>query len=824
MTVQVELEQLLGLALGTPEVGAVNFNILHGILREILKHLGIDKKVTEISEDGGLRGAIAILKSANEGRQDIEKTETDSGQTEKVKSEPTANLAKPSVFSTPQYGNLESKLSKIEKRLELLDDIPSNTEILQRAKQKQDARTPVGDMWQFININRRLGATETAIEKLTSLLDNMMAEVNDVKELANGIDDLKKQILELEKQQSSLESRVKALESVDNSEEQKKLEDLIKELNKLKSRVNELPTKDDLDNLDIYVKWPQLEEALNARRTRTPTPKPRTPTPSPPTPTPPPRSPTPLHPSSEALEALRQVGELMDKHEDLAERVDGLEEEMPKKANLEDLEELRKRPAVPADIVDQLKRLKDAMDAINKWKEEKTIPADLEEQLKSLREGLALLDSHREQLKEMGEQLKRLKSVSDLLSSHNEKLPAKLERLEERMKENAEREARTLRDGLRLLNNQIEKIKKMSLSPPPSDGKTQGGGAIDSLRNMVLDLQAENEKLKNTTNELIEEENRKQKHLDALYSYCDKLQENKADKEQVAMEIDVKADKRSLDNLVSRLKFDQTVGTLDQAIQDLLSRLDGYDAGLKDALAQLGNEVDQKLDRMEIDPLKDYFERKIKAMKCKHADLPLNEDPAAGFRKALLRFHCISCDRPVDMAQGPPNPALPNTPGMPPSRSGRPYTTFELDQIRQMNRGVTYDQDGSMTTARSCGGIHTVTSPHKRSARFNQYYYFRDDEVVPVPMAQRDETEIVGDDGHIYKGRVDMDGNQFPEVSNSPRHKPKSPRAVSAKRSPSPQPPRTGSPTYRRPRSAVPSSPRSRGEGADPMPEIPAQS
>ncbi|EDO30155.1 predicted protein [Nematostella vectensis] len=344
MTVQVELEQLLGLALGTPEVGAVNFNILHGILREILKHLGIDKKVTEISEDGGLRGAIAILKSANEGRQDIEKTETDSGQTEKVKSEPTANLAKPSVFSTPQYGNLESKLSKIEKRLELLDDIPSNTEILQRAKQKQDARTPVGDMWQFININRRLGATETAIEKLTSLLDNMMAEVNDVKELANGIDDLKKQISELEKQQSSLESRVKALESVDNSEEQKKLEDLIKELNKLKSRVNELPTKDDLDNLDIYVKWPQLEEALNARRTRTPTPKPRTPTPSPPTPTPPPRSPTPLHPSSEALEALRQVGELMDKHEDLAERVDGLEEEMPKKANLEDLEELRKRP------------------------------------------------------------------------------------------------------------------------------------------------------------------------------------------------------------------------------------------------------------------------------------------------------------------------------------------------------------------------------------------------------------------------------------------------------------------------------------------------
>ena len=72
--------------------------------------------------------------------------------------------------------------------------------------------------------------------------------------------------------------------------------------------------------MDIYVKWPQLEEALNAGRTRTPTPKPRTPTP-----TPPPRSPTPLHPSSEALEALRQVGELMDKHEEMAEKVEKLE-------------------------------------------------------------------------------------------------------------------------------------------------------------------------------------------------------------------------------------------------------------------------------------------------------------------------------------------------------------------------------------------------------------------------------------------------------------------------------------------------------------------
>lgn len=82
------------------------------------------------------------------------------------------------------------------------------------------------------------------------------------------------------------------------------------------------------------MKWPQLEEALNAKRSRNPsaksrasTPKAKSPTPPPlrtPTP-PPPRPSTPHHPSPEALEALRQIGELMDKHEILVEQVDTLE-------------------------------------------------------------------------------------------------------------------------------------------------------------------------------------------------------------------------------------------------------------------------------------------------------------------------------------------------------------------------------------------------------------------------------------------------------------------------------------------------------------------
>lgn len=36
-----------------------------------------------------------------------------------------------------------------------------------------------------------------------------------------------------------------------------------------------------------------------------------------------------------------------------------------------------------------------------------------------------------------------------------------------------------------------------------------------------------------------------------------------------------KADKRTLDNLVNRTKFDQSIGSLDQSLQELLHRLEG---------------------------------------------------------------------------------------------------------------------------------------------------------------------------------------------------------------------------------------------------------
>ena len=65
------------------------------------------------------------------------------------------------------------------------------------------------------------------------------------------------------------------------------------------------------------------------------------------------------------------------------------------------------------------------------------------------------------------------------------------------------------------------------------------------------------------------------------------------------------------------------------------------------------------MDRLELDSLKDYIEKQMRKLKKLQRDSQQQqqpslavinaEDDAAGLRKQLLRFHCISCDRPIEM-------------------------------------------------------------------------------------------------------------------------------------------------------------------------------
>lgn len=70
-----------------------------------------------------------------------------------------------------------------------------------------------------------------------------------------------------------------------------------------------------------------------------------------------------------------------------------------------------------------------------------------------------------------------------------------------------------------------------------------------------------------------------------------------------------KADRKALEDKASREWVDSTFEKLDKEIREARSKMMGQEEALKLAVNQLSEDVEGKLDRMELQPLKDYFGR-----------------------------------------------------------------------------------------------------------------------------------------------------------------------------------------------------------------------
>ncbi|XP_064602081.1 uncharacterized protein LOC135468010 isoform X1 [Liolophura sinensis] len=361
-------------------------------------------------------------------------------------------------------------------------------------------------------------------------------------------------------------------------------------------------------------------------------------------------------------------------------------------------------------------------------------------------------------------------------------------------------------EGFKKMEKGLDKIFKKAQRSGASRTDME---ALMRAQKAIHVLREDVDKLQTTTYDILQENDTRTKQIESLFQYCDKLQDVKADKEYVEMEVDVKADKRLLEAKVNHSLFESTTDEINQLIQEIQDKLNGNAFDWKDAITKLTSELESKLDRMELKSLKEWLESRLKALNQKiKQSSTWEDDDAAGLRKQLLqRFHCISCDRPVDIMMGGPVPSVPGNNGLPGTRSPRPYTTYELDQIRQhakshvigRNAGnyeralaqremaklrktdtqkfmlQQYQQSeachgdvdelaGQETSDfyapdRPCGGSHTLTYPHKRVTKMSHLnHLFQNEPVIPSPapvaFKHDSELDILGVDGHIYKGRI----------------------------------------------------------------------
>ncbi|KAL4240996.1 Glutamine-rich protein 2 [Mactra antiquata] len=659
MPAAVSLAQMVDLSLGTPEIGSVNFNVMHTLLHAIIKKLNISDSRAEINEHD--RDFLATSKI----RARSTLSDADSGRGEDSEDGVSEKSGVPPFRPTP-YHRLELKVEKLNQQMEELNKLPSNSDLFDRTTKSkgEPSERPVADMWQYMQLKKRVDANEEGVGKLFSLIEDMMKEMKELKD-AN----------------KSLQERIKGLNVDDLKKRLAELENVTKELNE---KFALLPTPEEISQ---FVTWPALEDALKGiRDDLTPQervviemssqtePKTRAKPKSyrirpsrPGSSRPVSRVSTP-GPSEQLLDILERLGKLDSDHVTLKKRVDDLEEEMKNKLDKSALEGL----GVPTELLEQVGKLKEELDAL-------------------------------------------------------------------------------------------------------AAAREKDSDALTRAQQAILQLQAEVEKLHHTTSDIIEENKTRTSQIQDILKYCDKLQEEKADKDYVQMEVDVKADKKALDNKVNHKLFDKTTEEINNMIKEILDKLTGHDEDWKNAYSKLTEELDGKLDRLELDPLKEWLEARLKALNDKlkkyQTRVDFSEDDAAGIRKQLIqKFHCISCDRPVDMlptglSKGPV-PSLPSQQGLIPTKSPRPYTTFELDQIRQHAKRIYHGADQSpksrfvnpevtdyYATPRPCGGSHTLTYPHKRNTKLTHLsHLFREDEAIIIP-ATKEEIDIQGADGHIYRGR-----------------------------------------------------------------------
>lgn len=144
MTTSLSLAHMVDLALGTPEVGAVNFNVLHTLLHALIKKLDLQDYATDINE------ADKDFLSRNSAEKS---------------SENNNELVSDLSGKAPDH-ILQAKLEQLEQQL-AVNDLPSNDELLSKMRQGNvETQSPVTDLWQTWQITKRVAATEEGTDKV----------------------------------------------------------------------------------------------------------------------------------------------------------------------------------------------------------------------------------------------------------------------------------------------------------------------------------------------------------------------------------------------------------------------------------------------------------------------------------------------------------------------------------------------------------------------------------------------------------------------------------------------------------------------------------
>ncbi|XP_065591710.1 glutamine-rich protein 2 [Cyrtonyx montezumae] len=277
----------------------------------------------------------------------------------------------------------------------------------------------------------------------------------------------------------------------------------------------------------------------------------------------------------------------------------------------------------------------------------------------------------------------------------------------------------------------------------------------------------------------MDDRHQRQRDIETLFQSLERLEKEKADKEELVLEIDVKADRSALASKVSCAQFDAAMEQLNGLIRETLSKVACQEQDWHQAQQKLIEELDSKLDRPELALLRQQLEERWRRdLKQLRDEAPRVEaDDAAGIRKQLLaHFHCVSCDRPLHMlAPGPHILTIPPLPPLPPRTAVRPHGPFQSEHGRRWGTwGTTCDtrlvsspghpspprkEQGArgayLQVPRRCGGQHTITHPLQRCPQPPPY----------SPAVSQSHSSITKEVGNGMPGEVGIPRREGPRIT-----------------------------------------------------------
>ncbi|XP_044731513.1 uncharacterized protein LOC123294521 [Chrysoperla carnea] len=581
--VTINLPSLVDLALGHPEVGAVNFNIMQCIMHAMLKETGLQN--TELEFHGEDATRIKLLEKIHPVQSQYILSDYEISEKEK---NDQPKKRKISVQPVQKLDDLEDKVNKINDTLYQLLKMPTDETVINAVQSMGTGGTGVTgsesertsrianesgilptptNLWHLLTVEKRVEAAEEGIDKLTSLIETLVTQNSCGR---SAILNEKEMDQYKEKISKATLKDIQTTCQLDNHDQM--FNNIAEHLNALTERIMHLETR--------YVEVVGYD------------------------------------PSNAASGASGSVStDALDTHSSAATK----SQDTNKYLNLDDdsdqMEEMVERELLPIDTKSGGTEKK----GTNKRSLTEITLEELLGRKGSLINALTEIDYLKnefnkiksqmsEVIVQVGEKQEKV-DTQDALESICKKIEPCLEKVREQI---------TQLDSM--FHNQVDEIQhqianiELELgvilekvnSVGGSGGEPGDAGGFTDVYNKLARIQNELAQITSLTSNLQEDKDEKEAKIEALMESIDFLKSIKADKEEIEDALANKADQQHVNRKVSHDQFDAACDDLSRNLEDALLKLTQQEEFWNETLEAIQNEIENKLDRTDIQPLHDF--------------------------------------------------------------------------------------------------------------------------------------------------------------------------------------------------------------------------